>query len=130
MITFPLLGPLTLVRDLLPHPFYPYFFSYLVLGGLKRLKGWKKVEKGGRKKNPQNSHSLATHVGCRASVDLAKMYPSSLEALGALGDALVDPIDEETGEDQKDGSGVYKMTGDNFWLKKIETSMTEAERGT
>jgi len=94
------------------------------------LKGWKKVEKGGRKKNPQNSHSLATHIGWRASVDFAKMFPSSLEALGALGDALVEPIDEETGEDQKDGSGVYKMTGDNFWLKKIETSMTEAERGT
>lgn len=54
------------------------------------------------------------------------MYPSSLEQLGALGNVVEDPIDEETGEDQKD---VYKMVGNNFLLKKIEISIAEAERG-
>lgn len=60
---------------------------------------------------------------------LAKMYPSSLEQLGALGHALEDPTDEKTGKDQKDASGVYRMVGNNFFVEENRNQYCRRKTG-
>ncbi|EDK97839.1 sorting nexin 4, isoform CRA_c [Mus musculus] len=58
------------------------------------------------------------------------LQPGPLEPLGGPGAVLEAAVGEENEGTREDGSGVDTMTGNNFWLKKIEISVSEAEKRT
>uniref|UniRef100_A0A8C8W6L5 PX domain-containing protein n=1 Tax=Peromyscus maniculatus bairdii TaxID=230844 RepID=A0A8C8W6L5_PERMB len=60
-----------------------------------------------------------------------QLQPAPVEPLGGPGALLEAAVgEEETEGTREDSSGVDTMTGNHFWLKKIEISVSEAEKRT
>lgn len=67
----------------------------------------------------------------QASPDSERLLqPATLEPLGHPDAELESVVGEEAEGAREDGSGDGKMTENNFWLKKIEISVSEAEKRT
>ncbi|XP_036059985.1 sorting nexin-4 [Onychomys torridus] len=59
-----------------------------------------------------------------------QLQPAPVEPLGGPGAVLEAAVGEETEGTREDSSGVDTTTGNHFWLKKIEISVSEAEKRT